>query len=83
MESSPLLSATEHAQNTANGKSGTTLANIRVLQEIMSRFKAVHVDPAEFACLKAVVLFKPGMIFIIMRDEFLNLAYTTYMIHDD
>lgn len=24
------------------------------------RFKAVHVDPAEFACLKAIVLFRAG-----------------------
>ncbi len=60
MDTSPLLSATEHAQNAPNGKAAATLADIRVLQEIMSRFKAVQVDPAEFACLKAVVLFKPG-----------------------
>ena len=60
LESSPLLSATEHAQNAPNGKAASALSDIRVLQEITARFRAVHVDPAEFACLKAVVLFKPG-----------------------
>ena len=64
MESSPLLSATEHAQNAPNGKAAATLADIRVLQEILSRFKAVQVDPAEFACLKAIALFKPGKCFM-------------------
>ncbi|XP_009893872.1 PREDICTED: photoreceptor-specific nuclear receptor, partial [Charadrius vociferus] len=32
---------------------------IRALQETLSRFKALAVDPTEFACMKAVVLFKP------------------------
>lgn len=42
-----------------NGKT-STIADVRVLQEILARFKAIQVDPAEFACLKAIVLFKPG-----------------------
>ncbi|XP_013398470.1 photoreceptor-specific nuclear receptor-like [Lingula anatina] len=59
LESSPLLSATEHAQ-TAHGRCNVTaLADIRTLQEIVARFKAVQVDPAEFACLKAIILFRP------------------------
>lgn len=62
LDSCPLLSATEHAQNAPNGKTAITLADIRILQEVVARFKAVQVDPAEFACLKAVALFKPGMI---------------------
>ncbi|KAK2164466.1 hypothetical protein LSH36_63g07011 [Paralvinella palmiformis] len=59
MESSPLLSATEHAQNAPNGKAALTLADVRILQEVTTRFRAIQVDPAEFACLKAIVLFKP------------------------
>jgi len=35
-------------------------ADLQVLEEIFSRFKALAVDPTEFACLKAIVLFKPG-----------------------
>ena len=60
MESSPLFSATEHAQNAPNGKASAAVADVRVLQEITTRFKAIQVDPAEFACMKAIVLFKPG-----------------------
>jgi nuclear receptor subfamily 2 group E protein 3 len=63
MESSPLLSTSEHAQNAPNGKATVTLTDIRILQEVFSRFRAAQVDPAEFACLKAIVLFKPGELF--------------------
>ncbi len=34
--------------------------HIRILQEQMDKLKSMHVDPAEYACLKAVVLFTPG-----------------------
>ena len=60
LEASPLLSASEPAQNAPNGKAAHVLTDVRVLQEVFARFKAVAVDPAEFACLKAIVLFKPG-----------------------
>ncbi|NP_001158447.1 photoreceptor-specific nuclear receptor protein [Saccoglossus kowalevskii] len=60
LESSPLLVAPEQSQATQlNGKTAAMLSDIRVLQEIMARFKAMNVDPAEFACMKAIVLFKP------------------------
>lgn len=42
------------------GKSSYTGLDLRLLQEAFSRYKALAVDPTEFACLKAVVLFKPG-----------------------
>lgn len=32
---------------------------MRTLHEIFCKYKAVLVDPAEFACLKAIVLFRP------------------------
>uniref|UniRef100_A0A3B5MEK8 Nuclear receptor subfamily 2, group E, member 3 n=1 Tax=Xiphophorus couchianus TaxID=32473 RepID=A0A3B5MEK8_9TELE len=31
----------------------------QILEDVFSRFKALVVDPTEFACLKAIVLFKP------------------------
>lgn len=34
-------------------------ADVRTLYEIYCKYKAVLVDPAEFACLKAIVLFRP------------------------
>ncbi len=60
MDSSPLFSAPEHAQNAPNGKTATTVSDVRTLQETTSRFRNLQVDPAEFACLKAIALFKPG-----------------------
>ncbi|UYV80486.1 NR2E3 [Cordylochernes scorpioides] len=57
LEASPLFS--EHlAAGLPNGKAAVTLADCRTLQETLARFKAAAVDPAEFACLKAIVLFK-------------------------
>lgn len=34
------------------------MTEIRALQEIISKFKSLQVDPTEFACLKGIVLFK-------------------------
>ncbi|XP_048735469.2 photoreceptor-specific nuclear receptor-like [Ostrea edulis] len=60
METSPLLLAheTAHAQ-IPNIKTGNEYSDARLLQEIFRRFKNTQVDPAEFACLKAIALFKP------------------------
>ncbi|XP_052792318.1 photoreceptor-specific nuclear receptor-like isoform X2 [Mya arenaria] len=55
MDACPLLGAHDHAQ----AKSGALAADIRALQEMFARFKSIGVDPGEFACLKAVSLFKP------------------------
>ncbi|KAK6624742.1 hypothetical protein RUM44_011602 [Polyplax serrata] len=58
VESSPLFSVNEHAATVPNGKSSQTAADVRTLNDMLLRYKAVGVDPAEFACLKAIVLFK-------------------------
>uniref|UniRef100_A0A8C0ESX9 Nuclear receptor subfamily 2 group E member 3 n=1 Tax=Bubo bubo TaxID=30461 RepID=A0A8C0ESX9_BUBBB len=55
LESCPLLAVPEPAP----GKLLPATLDIRALQETLSRFKALAVDPTEFACMKAVVLFKP------------------------
>lgn len=55
-----LFSVNEHSNN-INGTGITKQelsADIRVLNDTLCRFKSVLVDPAEFACLKAVVLFR-------------------------
>lgn len=33
----------------------------RVMQEVCDRFHQLQVDHTEYACLKAIILFKPGM----------------------
>ncbi|NXW21368.1 NR2E3 protein, partial [Circaetus pectoralis] len=55
LESCPLLAVPELAA----GKLLPAALDVRALQETLSRFKALSVDPTEFACMKAVVLFKP------------------------
>ncbi|XP_015782726.1 photoreceptor-specific nuclear receptor isoform X2 [Tetranychus urticae] len=39
--------------------SGDRTTDLRVLNDIFNRFKSIGVDPGEFACLKALSLFKP------------------------
>ncbi|NWH38916.1 NR2E3 protein, partial [Chloropsis hardwickii] len=56
LESCPLLAVPEPAP----GKLLPATLDVRALQETLGRFKALAVDPTEFACMKAVVLFKPG-----------------------
>ncbi|XP_078237164.1 photoreceptor-specific nuclear receptor isoform X1 [Pogona vitticeps] len=58
LESCPLLSVSELAP-TLPGKPASGGVDLRALQEIIVRFKALLVDPTEFACMKAIVLFKP------------------------
>ncbi|EDX07200.1 GD11109, partial [Drosophila simulans] len=61
-----LFSVAEHCNNLENNANGDTCitkeelaADVRTLHEIFCKYKAVLVDPAEFACLKAIVLFRP------------------------
>ena len=77
METCPLLAGIEHNQSTINGtKTGGVMADMQVLQEITNRYKAVQVDPAEFACLKAIVLFKPGIKgSFLLTSSFYHLPY--------
>ncbi|XP_033634957.1 photoreceptor-specific nuclear receptor-like isoform X1 [Asterias rubens] len=63
LESCPILSLSEHAHEVGatspDTKAVAMLSDIRVLREVMARFKSFSVDAAEFACMKAIVLFKP------------------------
>ncbi|KAJ7994564.1 hypothetical protein DPEC_G00250770 [Dallia pectoralis] len=58
LDSCPLLSLPDLSPATQS-KTSYTSVDIRLLQEVFSRFKALAVDPTEFACLKAIILFKP------------------------
>ncbi|XP_055754866.1 photoreceptor-specific nuclear receptor [Salvelinus fontinalis] len=59
LDSCPLLSLPDLPPPTTQSKTSYTSVDLRLLQEVFSRFKALAVDPTEFACLKAIVLFKP------------------------
>lgn len=59
MDSCPLLSISEPYQ-TQQTTANLSSVDLQVLEEVFKRFKALAVDPTEFACLKAIVLFKSG-----------------------
>ncbi|KAM4826110.1 photoreceptor-specific nuclear receptor [Thomomys bottae] len=60
LDSCPLLAPPE-VPGASGSQSGLALAGaeMRFLQETIARFRALAVDPTEFACMKALVLFKP------------------------
>lgn len=57
----PLLAAAGlHASPLAADRVVAFMDHIRIFQEQVEKLKALHVDAAEFACLKAIVLFSTG-----------------------
>ncbi|CAH1392514.1 unnamed protein product [Nezara viridula] len=58
LESSPLFNVSDHLSGLPNGKASQIAAEVRTLNDTLLRFRTVGVDPAEFACLKAIVLFR-------------------------
>ena len=55
-----LFSVSEHCSNivSTDTKQDKMAQEIRSLYDTLCRFKSILVDPAEFACLKAIVLFR-------------------------
>lgn len=62
LDSCPLLPPPEASAIAGGSQGRLVLAGVemRTLQETIARFRALAVDPTEFACLKALVLFRPG-----------------------
>ncbi|XP_051837884.1 photoreceptor-specific nuclear receptor [Antechinus flavipes] len=58
LESCPLLSVPDPTPG-IQGKLMSAPMETQILQETIARFKSLTVDPTEFACMKALVLFKP------------------------
>lgn len=61
LPSCPLLSPSAHAHVLSHvQKAAQSAQDIRQLAEIAAAFREHGVDPAEFAYLKAIILFRPG-----------------------
>ncbi|BFZ09550.1 hypothetical protein BsWGS_12589 [Bradybaena similaris] len=59
LEAGPLLAAAGMTTDqTATDTMLTMMSEIRALQETISKFKLLQVDPTEYVCLKGIVLFK-------------------------
>ena len=57
----PLLAAAGlHASPMAADRVVAFMDHIRIFQEQVEKLKALHVDAAEFSCMKAIVLFTTG-----------------------
>lgn len=71
MDSCPLLSVPEPSP-TQQAETSLTAPDLRLLEEVFDRFKTLAVDPTEFACLKAIVLFKPGNALFLQGHVFVS-----------
>ena len=61
----PLLAAAGlHASPMAADRVVAFMDHIRIFQEQVEKLKALHVDAAEYSCMKAIVLFTTGKIII-------------------
>jgi len=61
----PLLAAAGlHASPMAADRVVAFMDHIRVFHEHVEKLKALRVDSAEFSCLKAIVLFNSGSLFV-------------------
>ncbi|XP_050390272.1 nuclear receptor subfamily 2 group E member 1 [Patella vulgata] len=59
LEAGPLLTAAGiSTEQSPPEKVVSVMTEIRALQDVITKFKAIQVDPTEYACLKGIVLFK-------------------------
>lgn len=63
LDSCPLLAPAEApVAGSSQGRLALASAERRFLQDTVTRFRVLAVDPTEFSCMKALVLFKPGRV---------------------
>ena len=81
----PLLAAAGlHASPMAADRVVAFMDHIRIFQEQVEKLKALHVDAAEYSCLKAIVLFTTGKCLLnflyILKDDFTNYSMDNYFL---
>ena len=68
----PLLAAAGlHASPMAADRVVAFMDHIRIFQEQVEKLKSLHVDAAEYSCLKAIVLFTTGKFALHLRTHVL------------
>lgn len=76
----PLLAAAGlHASPMSADRVVAFMDHIRIFQEQVEKLKALHVDSAEYSCLKAIVLFTTGKTIdwhTLLQLKFMSLACT-------
>lgn len=72
----PLLAAAGlHASPMAADRVVAFMDHIRIFQEQVEKLKALHVDSAEYSCLKAIVLFTTGKSVRVCRGHIIFSKY--------
>lgn len=62
LDVAPLLAhAGLTAETTSSDKLIKIMNEMRSFQDVIAKFKQAQVDPTEYACLKAITLFKTGL----------------------
>lgn len=59
-------------------RSLTLLTEAKVFQDTLAKFKQIQVDPTEYACLRAIVLFKTGEFIIEILIQYFKAAIFLY-----
>lgn len=78
----PLLAAAGlHASPLAADRVVAFMDHIRIFQEQVEKLKALHVDTAEYSCLKAIVLFTTGKLLDILFTDVATLLTKITNIH--
>lgn len=78
----PLLAAAGlHASPLAADRVVAFMDHIRIFQEQVEKLKALHVDTAEYSCLKAIVLFTTGKLLDILFTDVSTLLMKITSIH--
>lgn len=67
MENNPFLSVNDYSPDKSN---------LRLMNEVIMKFKMLNVDAAEFTYLKAIVLFKSGKLIYFLFE--LNWAFLIF-----
>ena len=71
----PLLAAAGlHAAPMAADRVVAFMDHIRIFQEQVEKLKSLHVDAAEYSCMKAIVLFTTGQCYLIPHRNLLIMA---------
>jgi hypothetical protein len=73
----PLLAAAGlHASPMAADRVVAFMDHIRIFQEQVEKLKSLHVDSAEYSCLKAIVLFSTGKTHFTLFTKFPKCLFT-------
>ena len=61
----PLPSPTLFSSSELPDLPSSLSSSLAQLDSTLNKFRQLNIDPAEFACMKAIILFKPGEAFLV------------------